>query len=90
MPVTVVLAEVTLSAETKANSNSLPDTVEKAEVLTAVLAVPWLPNAVESMAIAPCADLARKESESIARHRFRARALENFKMLLRVLTQVRH
>jgi hypothetical protein len=52
-PVTVVLAEETLSAEINASRSSLPEMVEKAEVLTVVLAVPWSFDTVASIPMAP-------------------------------------
>jgi len=51
--VTVVFGEETPSAEINASSSSLPEVVEKAGVLTVVLAVPWSLDVVVSIPIAP-------------------------------------
>jgi hypothetical protein len=53
MFVTVIFADETWSAETNASSNSLPNLVEKAEVLTVLLGKLWSPEAVASIATAP-------------------------------------
>ena len=42
-----------LSAETKTSSNSFPDDVEKADVLTLFVAEPWPLEVETSMPIAP-------------------------------------
>ncbi len=47
--VTVVFGEETPSAEINASSSSLPEVVEKAGVLTVVLAVPWSLDVVVSI-----------------------------------------
>jgi hypothetical protein len=51
--VTVVLDKETLSAEINASRSSLAEVVEKADVLTVVLAVPWSFDTVASIPMAP-------------------------------------
>jgi hypothetical protein len=80
IPVTVVFGPDDQSVEMKANSNSLPEVVEKAEVTTLVLALAWSTETFASTDIAakPVFVAARRQlspkscSMKIIRHRSRA------------------